>query len=608
MSSEVRRSSQGYLLRGEHGVVLLLGAGTLGAGATGALFAAGQLAGGAARHVWIAQPSLQGIWGAVVHPLTPLSEWAETPSAVSPALFWLAGVPLLLAALALAVLVTTLTWRVLIPGTAHVGLAEGIDERRDLGAGAARRQAQFLRPSVRAGKVAMTEIALPLGHSVRTRQPLYMNLRQSLGLVAQPGGGKTTSLMGVFPIDWPGPCVVTMTQRPDALAMSLCQPDFERPRLVFDPEALVPNCPYPMRFNLLAGCSRIEEARLRARAIVEAGVNKRQMSGNIEFFIGEASTVLAGWMHAAELQGGGLEAAYRWSRRWGDDEPVDILRAAGGDSADLGTAVKAIHDVHGPQQSGTAGELRNALACLENPSVRAAFGGAGSGEELDAAAFIREGARLYVLGSGDVQRSIGPLVSVALGEVVKAAKRQAALQRSLRLDPPLLLDLDEVTNIAPLPELPSIISAGGGSGIVTAWAAQGLSQLEDRWGQAGREAIWQATTCKLWFGGSSEFEAMRGLSEMAGMVDEEIFTEDRPSFWVMHREEQRHRLSRSLRQVPVVSVERLAHLRRGRAMLYAQATRPVEVELRPWWQRRDVRGRIRASLDEFERITGIRAA
>ncbi len=607
MSSEVRRSSQGYLLRSEHGVVLLLGAGTLGAGATGALFVAGQLAGGAARHAWLAQPSLQGIWGAVVHPLSPLSEWAEAPSAVSPPLFWLAGVPLLVAALALAVVVTTFTWRVLIPSTGHVGLADGIAERRDLGAGAARRQAKFLRPSVRAGKVAMTEIALPLGHSVRTGQPLYMNLRQSLGLVAQPGGGKTTSLMGVFPIDWPGPCVVTMTQRPDALAMSLCQPDFERPRLVLDPEALVPNCPYPMRFNLLAGCSQIEEARLRARAIVEAGVNKRQMGGNIEFFIGEASTVLAGWMHAAELDGGGLEAVYRWSRTWGDLAPVTILRATGGESEDLGATLKAIYDVRGPQQSGTAGELRNALACLENPSVRAAFG-AGGGEQLDAAAFIREGARLYVLGSGDVQRSIGPLVAVALGEVVKAAKRQAAQQRSLRLDPPLLLALDELTNIAPLAELPSIVSAGGGSGIVTAWAAQGLSQLEERWGQAGREAIWQATTCKLWFGGSSEFEAMRGLSEMAGMVDEEVFTEDRPSIWAMRRDEQRHRLSRSLRQVPAVSVERLRTLQRGRAMLFAQATPVVEVRLDPWWQRRDVRQRIRASLDEFERLTGIRAA
>jgi len=288
-------------------------------------------------------------------------------------------------------------------------------------------------------------------------------------------------------------------------------------------------------------------------------------------------------------------------------EPVQILRAAGGDAADLAEALTAIYEVQGPQQSGTAGELRNALACLENPTVRAAFGGAG-GEELDAGAFIRDGARLYVLGSGDVQRSIGPLVAVALGEIVKEAKRRAALQPSLRLDPPLGLFLDELSNIAPLPELPGIVSAGAGSGIVTAWAAQGLSQLEDRWGESGREAIWQATTCKLWFGGSSEIAPMRALSEMSGMVDEEMFTEDRPSFWALRRDEQRYRLSRSLRQVPAVSVERLRTLPRGRAMLFAQATPLVEVELRPWWKRPEVSGRIRASLAEFERLTGIRAA
>lgn len=605
MSSSVRRSPHGYILRSEHGVAAMVAVAAAAAGITGAFDAAGTVTARVSGGRWPSSPAVAALWGAVRHPLAPLRDWTP-PTPGAPALFWLVATPLAVLALALAALAARLTWRALAGSPGHVGFAEAAEERRDLGERAARDQARFLRPSVDARRVPVTEIALPLGRSVRTGRPLYAGLRQTVGLVAQPGAGKTTGLMGVFPLDWPGPCVVTMTQRPDALAMSLCQPDFHRPRLVLDPEALVPRCPYPMRFRLLAGCERVDEARLRARAVVEAGVNRRQLTGNIEFFLGEAATVLAAWMHAAQIDGGGLEALYRWSRRWGDGEPVTVLRAAGGDSADLGATLRAVYDVQGPQQAGTAGELRNALACLENPAVRAAFaGGAG---ELDPDTFLAERARLYVLGSGDVQRSIGPLVAVALGEVVRAAKRQAARRPSLRLDPPLLLDLDELANIAPLPELPSIISAGAGSGILTAWAAQGLSQLEERWGQAGRDAIWQATTCKVWFGGSSEIDVMRGLSDMAGMVDEEVWTEDRPSFWALHREEQRYRLSRSLRQVPAASVERLRTLPRGRAMLFAQATPVVELELRPWWQRRDVAPRIRASLAAFERLTGVRAA
>ena len=69
--------------------------------------------------------------------------------------------------------------------------------------------------------------------------------------------------------------------------------------------------------------------------------------------------------------------------------------------------------------------------------------------------------------------------------------RQATYARAAHQDfdagsvPPVLLALDEVANVAPLPGLPSVISEGGGQGLITIACLQDLSQARHRWpGQA----------------------------------------------------------------------------------------------------------------------------
>jgi hypothetical protein len=48
----------------------------------------------------------------------------------------------------------------------------------------------------------------------------------------------------------------------------------------------------------------------------------------------------------------------------------------------------------------------------------------------------------------------------------------------------LLLALDELANVAPLPRLAGIVSEGGGQGVLTLACLQDLSQARSRWGTA----------------------------------------------------------------------------------------------------------------------------
>ena len=69
-----------------------------------------------------------------------------------------------------------------------------------------------------------------------------------------------------------------------------------------------------------------------------------------------------------------------------------------------------------------------------------------------------------------------------------AAAQIGQASPSGRLDPPLLMGLDEVTQICPVP-LPSWLADSGGKGIQVAAVVHGEAQLAERWGDHGRQVV-----------------------------------------------------------------------------------------------------------------------
>ena len=80
---------------------------------------------------------------------------------------------------------------------------------------------------------------------------------------------------------------------------------------------------------------------------------------------------------------------------------------------------------------------------------------------------------LYLCSTGRRQRQFAPLVVAIVGDVRDAAYARA---RDERGGPPTLLALDEVANIAPIPDLPAMVSEGAGQGLLVLACLQDLSQ------------------------------------------------------------------------------------------------------------------------------------
>ena len=107
--------------------------------------------------------------------------------------------------------------------------------------------------------------------------------------------------------------------------------------------------------------------------------------------------------------------------------------------------------------------MRQSLAALADPDVLAAVDPGGR-EGFDPTAFLRGCGTLYLLAAAVTSGSCAPLVAAFVEDITETARVVAARSPGARLDPPLLLALDEIANLTPLPSLPQLMAEGGGTG------------------------------------------------------------------------------------------------------------------------------------------------
>jgi hypothetical protein len=145
------------------------------------------------------------------------------------------------------------------------------------------------------------------------------------------------------------------------------------------------------------------------------------------------------------------------------------------------------------------------------------------------------------------------------------------------LTAPTLLALDEVANIAPVPDLPAMVSEGAGQGLLVLACLQDLSQARARWGAeaAGFLSLFGSTVV---LPGIADTATLRDLSALAG--DHEVATTT-----VSRRVGRYGRLrpssSVSAVRLPRYPVDVLAHGRPGHALMISHDKSMSEVALTP---------------------------
>ncbi|MGW7436063.1 type VI secretion protein [Streptomyces sp. NPDC054849] len=229
------------------------------------------------------------------------------------------------------------------------------------------------------------------------------------------------------------------------------------PVLLYDPSHLC-DTPARMHWNPAEGCAERDTAAARAIALLAPVRPQARMDAAVA---DTAETLLRSWLQAAALDDRPFKQLHRWTQGNSAQDPVRILRthpqAAPGAAGELESALTAHPERRELAQSLTA----RALSCLTSIHIREACN-PNRTDSLTLASFLGEGGSLYVVGEPleDPRTHPGamPLLTALASHVVEHGRRMAARSSHGRLDPPLSLVLDDVAAVAPIPQLPDLLT------------------------------------------------------------------------------------------------------------------------------------------------------
>lgn len=557
------------------GLILITSVGAL----AGVLWAAGAVAG------WLSGAGLpahglEGGFRVLADPGNP-ARALDAPG-LSAILYWL----VLAALAALLAVAVWCSWR-LIAGTRHKTSRDprrlaGVATRRDVAASASERallaRGRTLRPSL--AKPKASDVGYLLGRS--RGKGVWASVEDSILLLGPPRSGKGLHVVINAILDAPG-AVITTSTRPDNIAATLTARERRGPVAVFDPQRLAEGLPAGLRWSPVRGCEDPLTAMIRASGLACAtGLS----TGGVEsggFWEGKTRTALQALLHAAALDNRNPSELFTWTLSpSAAADAVAILsshpNAAPGWSDSLESM---IHSDPRTRDSIWMG-VSLALSCLADPRVLDAVTPR-PGEHFDPRKFLTNNGTLYLLATGAGAGASWSLVAAFIEDLAETTRHLAAGSPGSRLDPPLLLALDEIGNLSPLPSLPVLMAEGGGTGITTMPVLQSLSQARDKWGEHAAGAIWDASIVKVILGGTSVAHDLQDLSALIGERDENTDT-------ISVGDHGSRSLQRSTRHVPVMPPETIRTLPFGTALVLLRSAPPLVTDLRSWTERPDADG------------------
>jgi type IV secretory pathway TraG/TraD family ATPase VirD4 len=384
-------------------------------------------------------------------------------------------------------------------------------------------RAAVVRPSLAGGRgIQVTDAGVRIGRAVPYGARLACSAEDSVMLLAAPRQGKTSSVVIPWLHSWPGPAICTSI-RPDVL-LATAMPRLDRgPVAVMAPTGMI-TWPHALTWDPASGCADYGKAHARADVMVSVGKGRDGGdSTDSGFFSMNATNLLAAWLHAAALSGGTARDVVSWAFNERLDAPIRILAthpgAAEGSAAMLDALYRLPADTTRASLWTTA---QTAIAPLLSPAAAQVFL-PDRGTASDLAGFLKAGGTCYVLADERRAATLAPVVAAFADDLIETARAIGDELPGGRIDPPLGLFLDEVANIVPLPQLPSLMSFAGGSGIFAVAVLQSMAQARARWGQDAAAMLWGAATVKLILGGLAG-EDLREISELCGEYQQTITT------------------------------------------------------------------------------------
>ncbi len=468
------------------------------------------------------------------------------------------------------------------------GKARYLAQARDLDGLTARSalvRAREFRPSLpRRGKVPLGAIGVLLGQLLPAGGQVIASWEDVILAVMAPRSWKTTAIAIPAVLNAPG-AVVATSMKPDLHDATAALRAQQGRVWRFDPQHITTGG-QQMWWNPLAGVTSIDTARLLAAHFcqeISAG------GSDADFWSNAALNVLANLLLAAGVAGRSLREVWAWVNDSTATEPVEILKehrlrasAAGLEGTGSGAP---------ETREGIYENVRTACACLADeailPWVTPPPVDPDDPDAVPAVAefrpqeFVSSRDTLYLLSQDDAGAA-QPLVAALVDALARTATQTANRQPNRRLDPPLVLVLDEAANICKIRRLPQLYSHLGSRSVVPVTILQSYDQAELVWGERGARSLWSAATVKLFGAGLDSPTLTDTLSKLVG--DHDVTTTSVGTGGGSRNGGGGRTQNTSVTRERILSAGDVRNLPKGCALLLATGHRPAMLQLQPWYR------------------------
>ncbi|HYZ81503.1 MAG TPA: type IV secretory system conjugative DNA transfer family protein [Solirubrobacteraceae bacterium] len=373
---------------------------------------------------------------------------------------------------------------------------------------------------------------------------IYADEEAHVAVIAPTRAGKTTRCVIPWLLEHRGPAIVTSTKR-DVVDAARAAREEQGHIWVFDPFSSD-----SATWSPSAGCEDWSQALRRAQWLADASADGD--SEIARYWRGEAAKLLAPLLHAAALDGEPMTTVLAWLDTKEFYVPNRILGAEGAIAARQ--QLRAVSELDPRNKGTTYMSAGSVLAAYRYPELQTP-----AGPVLDVRRFLEyAGDTLFLVAPERHQQLLAPLLVALVSALV-----HEAIESSSFLEPGrrLRLLLDEAANVAPLADLPRVLSQAAGHGLRVATIWQSIAQLRGRYADEA-DTVLANSTAKLFLGPITDEATRRALVGLLGLD-----------------------ASRGRSPTLESAAAALQQLGGERALLVCGSQLPALVRLQPFWER-----------------------
>jgi type IV secretion system protein VirD4 len=341
------------------------------------------------------------------------------------------------------------------------------------------------------------------------------NPEHAVMVLGPPRSGKTSSIVIPAMLAAPGAAISTATKRDVLEATWRARAEIGQVWL-FDPMGEQIELPRGIRrlsWSPVSAASTWDAALITARAMA-ACTSPGAGTTNEQHWRERSTALLAPLLFAANLGERPIADVLRWVLRQ-DLGPAGLMLED--HEAQVATDVLVgIAKTDGRERSSIFSATAGVLAAYNADATRRSA----ATTNFDPSRFVASRDTLYVTAPAHKQALSAPLVVGLLEQIRHATYTHAAAGPADGA--PVFLCLDEVANIAPIHDLPALVSEAGGQGLHVMACLQDLSQARARWGDAAADGFLSLFQTKLILTGIADSRTLEAISLALGEYDRRL--------------------------------------------------------------------------------------